>query len=192
MLLEALAYSRQAVADGEGWRLLGASFAHLSTAHLLANAAGLLLLALLLRPVLGPVRFTAVLAGAALGVPIGVHAFTTLDWYVGLSGALHALLAHGALRLRAVDRSHGIVLLAVAAAQVAFDQTRSVSWLGEPLAPQSHLIGFAIGLAIVPLEGLLRQLPAVRRRSRRDAGPHGQRGGSGCDRRCSRLAGRCG
>ena len=42
----------------------------------------------------------------------------------------------------------GFLLLLLLAASVGLDQQRSISWLGEPLAPQGHYWGLACGLAL--------------------------------------------
>jgi rhomboid family GlyGly-CTERM serine protease len=171
VLLESLVYSRQAVIDGDFWRLAGASIAHLSAAHLLANLAALALLVTLLRPVLGSVRLVATLAVGALGVPLGIHLLTTLDWYAGLSGALYTLLGGGAIRLLRTDPRTGLALLVATGTLVLLDQGRSVSWLGEPLAPQSHLIGFVIGLLSGPLSTLARAAAPRQRAGATGAAP---------------------
>ncbi|MGE0313947.1 MAG: rhombosortase [Lautropia sp.] len=149
MLLESLAYSRDAVSAGEVWRIPASSLAHLSIAHLAGNLLAATLLVSLLRGLVPARRALAVLCVGSLGVGLGVHWATTLAWYGGLSGAIHALMAYGALALaqRRRWRRHGVALFVLGAAQVAFDQSRTLSWLGEPLAPQAHLWGYASGAA---------------------------------------------
>ena len=159
MLLESLAYSREAVAVGEWWRLPASSLAHLSVAHLLGNLLAASLLVTLLRGFVAVHVSLAVLCAGALGVGAGVHWATSLTWYVGLSGAIHALIAYGALRFEGRRRWVGPTIFAACLLQVAFDQTRSLSWLGEPLAPQAHAWGFATG-TLIALVAMLRRLPA--------------------------------
>lgn len=98
--LDMLAYDRQRLLQGQGWRLLSAHLVHLNQWHLLMNLAGLVLLYELLwwrlpaRHVAGVLLASAatVLAGLWLGMP-------ELQRYAGLSGALHGLWAGSALLL---------------------------------------------------------------------------------------------
>ena len=95
-------------------------------------------------------RSRRVFALSALASSVGLYLATPLDWYVGASGALHGLLAWGAMRLPMPRGGCLVLLLGVS---VAIDQGRSISWLGEPLAPQSHYWGLACGLAMAIASG---------------------------------------
>lgn len=150
MLFESLAYSRDAVSAGEIWRLPASAIAHLSVSHLAGNVLAAALLILVLRPLMAARQALGVLAIGALGTGLGLHFATSLAWYAGLSGALYALAAHGALMLAAQRRWrwHGRGSFALVALQVTIDQSRSLSWLGEALAPQSHLWGFVTGAVV--------------------------------------------
>ena len=150
MLLESLAFSRAAIADGEVWRLLGANFAHLSWTHLYGNLAVFAGAVALLRSAAGPTELLAALAFSALATTAGLYFGSSLDWYVGASGALYGLLAWGTVRL---PMPAGLWLPALLTINVAIDQGRTLSWLGEPLAPQGHYWGLAGGLALALLSG---------------------------------------
>ena len=151
MLLQSLAFSREAIAGGETWRLLGASLAHLSWAHLGGNLAMLAGVLALLRPVATPVEMLAALAFSALATTTGLYFGSALQWYVGASGALYGLLAWGSIRL---PMPVGPGLAALLAINVAFDQGRTLSWLGEPLAPEAHYWGLAGGFLLALIAGL--------------------------------------
>ena len=148
MLLESWAFSREAIDNGEVWRLAGASLAHLSWPHLAGNLAVFAAAVALLRSVVGPLELMGALTVSALATTLGLYFGSPLDWYVGASGALYGLLAWGALRL---PMPTGLWLPALLAINVALDQDRTLSWLGEPLAPQGHYWGLVggLGLAIV-------------------------------------------
>lgn len=145
MLLQSWAFSRVAIEDGEVWRLLAANLAHLSWPHLYGNLALFAAAVALLRSVAGPMEVLAVLAFSSLATTTGLYAGSSLDWYVGASGALYGLLAWGAARL---PMPFGLWLLTALALNMAIDQGRTLSWLGEPLAPQGHYWGLAGGLAL--------------------------------------------
>jgi hypothetical protein len=99
----------------------------------------------LLRPVARADAVLGVLAACAIASTVGLYLGTSLDWYAGASGALYGLLAWGATRL---SMPAGAWLLLLLAGNVALDQGRTTSWLGEPLAPQSHYWGLACGLVL--------------------------------------------
>ena len=166
VLLESFAYSREAVNAGEWWRIPASAFAHLSAGHLAANLAAAALLVAMMRALV-PIRLAlGVLAVGAAGVGAGIHWATTLGWYAGLSGALYALIAFGTLALVRRDGRMGAACLGLCLIQILADQTRSLSWLGEPLAPQAHAWGFLTG-AVLALALLLRRpvQPSFRSRS---------------------------
>jgi rhomboid family GlyGly-CTERM serine protease len=148
VIAESWAFSRQAVAAGEVWRLAGASISHLSWLHLASNLAVFAAALLLLRAVARPLEVLAVLALCAIASTAGLYLGTTLDWYAGASGALYGLLAWSTVRQ---PSPRGLWLLLALTVNVVLDQGRSTSWLGEPLAPQSHYWGLACGLALAIL-----------------------------------------
>ena len=145
MIGESWAFSREAIAAGDLWRLAGANAAHLSWPHLASNLAVFAAAVALLRDAVRPMEVLVTLALCAIGSTTGIYLGTSLDWYVGASGALYGLLAWGACRL---PMPRGLWLLVLLMVNVALDQERSTSWLSEPLAPQSHYWGLACGLAL--------------------------------------------
>jgi rhomboid family GlyGly-CTERM serine protease len=145
MFAQSLAFSRTAVDNGEIWRLATASLAHLSWVHLAGNLLVFAAAVVLLRRTATPGAVVAVLAACALASTLGIYLGSTLDWYVGASGGLCGLLAWGASRL---PMPTGPWLLGLLTLNVAMDQGRTLSWLGEPLAPQAHYWGLACGLAL--------------------------------------------
>ena len=88
------------VADGEWWRLLTATFLHVSLFHLLLNMYALWILGQALEPVLGRWRFTALyfisaLAGSAvslLALPPGTMSLGASGAVFGLFGALFVIM----------------------------------------------------------------------------------------------------
>lgn len=153
MIYESLFYSREAVDQLEWWRLVTASFAHLSPSHALGNGLGLALLALGLGPVVRLPRLLAVLLAGAVATGLGIHCLTDLAWYAGMSGALWAVAGHGAYAIGREAPLAGRSMLAALALFVWLDQFRSLTWSGELLAPQAHLYGFVTGVTIAVLEG---------------------------------------
>lgn len=150
MIAESWSFSREAIAAGEWWRLAGANAAHLSWGHLAGNLVVFAAALQLLRPFARAGAVLWVLAACGIASTAGLYLGTSLDWYAGASGALYGLLAWGATRL---PMPAGAWLLLLLAVNVALDQGRTTSWLGEPLAPQSHYWGLACGLVLAISSG---------------------------------------
>ena len=155
LLMEGLEFSREAIADGEVWRLLGAAFAHLSWAHFAGNLALLGLVLVVVRPHATPREAVGVFAFVTLATTGGLWFGSTLDWYAGASGPLYGLLAWGAARLPA-PLGPGLLLGVVLV--VFVDQGRTQSWLGEPLAPAAHYWGLVGGLSVLLAAALADRL----------------------------------
>jgi len=151
-----LRYERQAILDGEVWRLLSGHFVHLGWRHLALNAIGLWLIWLLFRKEWSLRLWILLLLIVALGVSTGQLLFDPqLDWAVGLSGTLHGLFAAGAIAaLRHGEKSAAIMLLVLIAKllweQFASPMPGSEQWIGGAVVTSAHLYG-AISGAIFAL-----------------------------------------
>ncbi|MBA3564019.1 MAG: rhombosortase [Gammaproteobacteria bacterium] len=173
----ALRYDRAALADGEFWRLVTGHFVHLNWGHLLLNVAGLGMVWLLFATEYPLWRWVLVSVAGLAAMDLGFWiSEPPLAWYVGLSGLLHTLFAAGNLRWIAEDMPDGLVIGAVFAAKLIWEQTIgplpfTESSAGGPVVVDAHFYG-AIGGAVAAL-GLLiydRRLirgerPATRGRS---------------------------
>jgi rhomboid family GlyGly-CTERM serine protease len=158
-----LRYDRAALAAGEPWRLLTGHLVHLGWAHLGMNLVGLLLVWLLVGPAFGPVQWIAVTAGSALLIDAGFWWLSpTLQWYVGLSGLLHAMLVAGAVAMIAGgndSRTEALVLLLLVAIKIAWEQFAgplpgSEHTAGGPVVIDAHLYGAVAGAVsggLIPL-----------------------------------------
>ena len=156
-----LRYDRDAVLSGQLWRLITGNFVHFGWPHLLMNLAGLLLIWAIFTRVMTNLRWSVVTLTGALGVGIGLLGFNqAIQWYVGLSGVLHAILVAGIiLALNAGERIQWL-LLCLVAIKLLWEQTvgplpGSASVAEGPVLVDAHLYG-AIAGAIV---GFLLVLP---------------------------------
>ncbi len=140
---EALDYRRIAIANGQWWRLVTAHLMHVNAIHAALDVTGLLLVAWIFGAELdGRRQALALLIGAA-SVDVGLWFFhPEVDRYVGLSGALHALFAAGAvgwllarkptprsdatLRMR---RTWGTALLVGLVAKLVLESAGDAFWL---------------------------------------------------------------
>lgn len=162
-----LRYERDAVLEGELWRLLTGHLAHLGWSHLLLNLAGLMLVWLLCGQHLTTFAWWLLLLACALGDSLCLFWFEpTLQWYVGLSGVLHGLLVAGCLAgwVRKVPES--LPLLVAVSVKLGWEQWAgplpgSEVSAGGRVVVDAHLYG-AISGAIAML--VLLAVPAWRRR----------------------------
>jgi rhomboid family GlyGly-CTERM serine protease len=148
---EALRYERVAVLRGEYWRLLTGHLIHGTTQHLLLNVLGLGVIAALF-PREFSVRGWLFIALASMSViDLGFVLWEPqLEWYVGLSGVLHGLLAAGAIGWwRHESKGFAAVLSVVLVGKLAWEQWRGALPLSGdmPVIVDAHLYG-AIGGAL--------------------------------------------
>ncbi len=147
-----LAYDRAALGIGQVWRLLTAHLVHLGWAHLVLNLAGLALVAWIVGSAFGWLRWIYIAFVSIAAIDAGLWLFNPgLDWYVGLSGLLHGLLAAGLLpRILRRDRE-SIVLAIFVIAKLVWEQTSgplpgSESTSGGAVIVDAHLYGVVGGL----------------------------------------------
>jgi rhomboid family GlyGly-CTERM serine protease len=93
-----LRYEREAVLQGEYWRLLTGHLVHGSWLHLVLNGAGVGLIAALFPQHYSPRQWLLIGLVSLVVIDVGfVFWEPQLSWYVGLSGVLHGALAAGAI-----------------------------------------------------------------------------------------------
>jgi rhomboid family GlyGly-CTERM serine protease len=148
---ELLAFERDGLAAGEVWRLLGGHFVHLGWSHLLLNLVGLALVAWLVGYAFDGLRWLFVMVLSIAAIDAGLWFLDTgLDWYVGLSGLLHGLLAAG-LFVGLVRRDREALILALfVLAKLGWEQLvgplpGSESTAGGAVIVNAHLYGAAGG-----------------------------------------------
>lgn len=160
-------YDRQAIESGEYWRLASGHLVHLGTGHLWPNLAALVVIGLLFEGVLGAGAWWRSLLASAVAIDVGLYLREpTLDWYVGLSGVLHGIVAAGALVMLLRRQALGIVLAMGLAGKLLYEQTAgpvpfTAESVGGPVVVAAHLYG-AAGAALSEAAAQL-----VRRRSAR-------------------------
>jgi rhomboid family GlyGly-CTERM serine protease len=152
---EALVYDREALTDGEYWRLVTGHLVHSDTEHVLWDIAALVLLGGLFEQRLGR-WLLPVLAGAALAIDCWLYwLLPEVSLYCGLSGVLNGMLAAGLL-LMWNDRNDLVVLLVAAGAvsKIVVETANGGALFTDtlwPSLPIVHGVGFAAGLAVVLL-----------------------------------------
>jgi len=156
----ALRYERAAIAGGEWWRLLSGHWVHLGTAHLLADAAGLVLLWALYARELTPGQWCLVLACSTAAIDAGLWwGEPALQWYVGISGLLHGAWAAGALCAALRGQRQGWIMLAALAGKLVLEQRSGASLVmaGFPVVTMAHVYGALGGAVAVAALALARK-----------------------------------
>jgi rhomboid family GlyGly-CTERM serine protease len=151
---ESLRFERAGIAAGEAWRLLTGHFVHLGISHTLLNLAGLVLVWLLAGQAFACREWLWVIAGSIAAIDLGLWFGTPqLEWYVGLSGLLHGMLAAGILAGLAGRSTEAGVLAVLVAGKLAYEQIAgplpgSEASSGGAVIVDAHLYG-VVGGALV-------------------------------------------
>jgi rhomboid family GlyGly-CTERM serine protease len=172
---DALEYRRVALSS-EPWRVLTGHLVHINWPHALINAAALWAVARLYAPDLGPWRQAIALALSALAISAALAwLLPSIEWYRGLSGALHGLFFAGAAKWLLAERPRTLrrlwlpaVLFVGGWIKVALEQpggaaTPQSDWLGAAVIPQAHLVGALCGTL---MGALFAAMDARRQRQR--------------------------
>jgi rhomboid family GlyGly-CTERM serine protease len=145
-------YQRDAIEGGQYWRLVSGHLVHLNFGHLWPNLAALLIIGALFDDVFRSVDWLRASVVSAAAIDLGLYVFDpAVEWYVGLSGVLHGLVAAGALALLLRKQKLGAVLALGLGAKLAFEQLAgpvpfTAESVGGPVVVAAHLYGAAGGL----------------------------------------------
>jgi rhomboid family GlyGly-CTERM serine protease len=151
-----LRYQRDAIIAGQWWRLISGNLVHLGWSHLVLNLAGLLLVWLLFHRSLTTRNWVIVSLISAMSVGGGLLLFDPhLEWYVGLSGALHGLFAAGLVASLSAGNRAEWLLAALFVAKLSWEQLvgptpGTAALAGGNVIVDAHLYG-AIGGAVSAL-----------------------------------------
>jgi rhomboid family GlyGly-CTERM serine protease len=120
---EFLRYDRDAIVDGQAWRLLSGHFAHLGAAHFGLNVVGLALIAYLVIARFSPGQWLLIILLVILGIDLGFWLLEPqLRWYVGLSGLLHGIWAAGAIGGLRTGQIDYRLLLGILVGKLVYEQ----------------------------------------------------------------------
>ena len=159
----ALRYDRQAVLQGELWRLITGHLIHLGWAHWALNAAGLVLYALLADTPPRPRPLLRQVLVLGLGISVLLMLFMpTLAHYVGLSGVLYGLFVLALWPgVRRIDPLSVAALTTVAAwlagQLIQGPARREVDWIGGDIIVQAHLFGVVCAVSMLVAAAVSRR-----------------------------------
>jgi len=148
-------FTRVDIDAGQWWRFLTGNFVHLTWRHFAMNTLALVAIYALYSNCLKLNSMVFIFLLSCLSVTMGIWIFSPeLQWYVGLSGALHGLL----ITLIIIDYVKNkyvlnIVLLLAVMTKLVWEgmmgpMPGSESTAGGPVVVQAHLYGFMGGLLI--------------------------------------------
>lgn len=152
-----LNFQRDFIYAGELWRLVTANLIHSNIWHLLLNLGGFAVLWLLHHIHFTAWRYISLLLTASLLCSTMIfYLAPELDYYVGLSGSLHAMVILGALYDIRVKMLTGWLLLILTVAKVGYEQWQGpdpdLALLIEAnVAIDAHLYGALSGLVLFGL-----------------------------------------
>ena len=162
------AYNRDAIANGEYWRLITGHFIHLNNMHLLLNMLGVGLVLMLFDNVLAIWQwFVFLLASAFI---IGVMIYFTLpqvQGYVGLSGVIHGLYVLATMQLltQPKERNFALILAVMVTLKLLTENgvqgtSFTANLIGGHVLLPAHLYGAEVGLLFGVLAWLSKRLNA--------------------------------
>ncbi|MEX2125756.1 MAG: rhombosortase [Woeseia sp.] len=154
-----LRYDRTGIAEGDLWRLITGHFAHLGLPHVILNLTGLAVVWFLVGSACSSRQWFFVMVFSIAAIDLGFWFLDPgLDWYVGMSGLLHAVLVAGIVSRLGNTPVESIALALVIAAKIAYEQLAgplpgSESSAGGPVVVNAHLYGAIAGIIAA---GLMR------------------------------------
>lgn len=162
-----LRWDREGIANGEWWRLVTGHLVHLDVSHTMLNLAALAFLLMLVGRTWPPRQWCALIIVATAVIDTGLWWLTHLEWYVGLSGIVHAIAA-AALVQSLVAREPlawlvGMLGLSKLIYEIRFGALPFLDWAGGtdaiPVATEVHALGVIAGLAFGLCRALLLRTP---------------------------------
>lgn len=149
-----LRFDRDAIWDGEIWRVFSGHWVHLGWVHTLLNSAGMLLVAWLLPK--GHWKYwLAFWFFASLWTTLGVWLDERTGLYVGASGVLHGLLVLAAWYSRWLDDVRRYLMLIIIAGKLIWEQTtwyddgQLMDVIGGHVVVNAHLFGGLTAYAVL-------------------------------------------
>lgn len=150
-----LSYQREAILQGEWWRLLTAHLVHGTWGHWAFNAAGLLLVWAIFPAHLARWSALALIAGVALLTSLALLILDpTVSWYLGMSALLHGLFMAWSIEAVFQRRSFAGLMVAAITGKLAYEQLAgplpgSAEAVGLPVLVDAHLYAAFAGIVFV-------------------------------------------
>ncbi len=148
---------RDAIADGQVWRILTGNLTHTNLWHLAMNACGFVIIAFIYRHHIRPRLYTLLTLVISTIIGLAVWWTDTMA-YAGISGTLHGLFAWGAIQdIRQKDHYGWLLLVGILikiGQELYFGGSESTSSLiNARVAIEAHAVGLVAGiiLGLIPI-----------------------------------------
>lgn len=162
-----LIYVREAVSQGDAWRIVTSQFVHTNWPHYLLNISSVWLFALLFYTTINFKTFTINLFILAIAVGACIHLLEPqILWYAGLSGAIYGLYLIGAYSaLKDDDYLIGLGTAALIIGKVIYDHWfgplhDNSSLIEARVVTEAHVYGVCSALVLIGSEATLRYIRA--------------------------------
>jgi rhomboid family GlyGly-CTERM serine protease len=146
-----LRYDRASIAAGQWWRLLTGQIAHLSLHHALLNTLGLVFVWALFAREWKPLQWAVIALVVTVAIDGGLWFLDPgITWYVGISGALHGLMAAGVVAYIRRRDPLGWIMAVLLVVKLAYEHLHGplpFAGRGVPVVVDAHLYGAVGGLA---------------------------------------------
>lgn len=143
-------FDRQAIGEGEWWRLITGHLVHSSPSHLLWDVLAFICIAAYVECYSRGVLLASIVAGALAVDTLLLSPWSTLDFYCGLSGLLFAPLTVALWQHWQSNRGiYSVAPVLACCAKVSWEIGTADGWLvtsGWPAYPEAHLAGIVGGL----------------------------------------------
>ena len=144
-------FDREAVAQGEWWRLLTAHFTHSSASHALWDVLAFSAVTFWLSQYSVKQMIAAVSLGVVAVDILLLSAFSSLDYYCGLSGILFSPLLLVCYHYREANRGLvGFLPIVIVCTKLVWEVVVQTTWLVDTVwqaYPEAHLAGLMGGLS---------------------------------------------
>lgn len=149
-----LRFEREAIIEGELYRLLTAHIVHLNWAHALMNIAAAVIGWYLLRDSMSSQQWILSIVICGLVISILLFCMPELKWYVGFSGIVHGLMLQGLVfekHLRFVSKTLLIFALLLKVFYELWQGSSSadIELIGDNIIVEAHLFGLLAGLVMI-------------------------------------------
>ena len=146
----ALRYDRIAIQAGEFWRLATGHLVHGGLQHVFVNVLGVALMAALFNRTYSFASWAVIVVMGIVCIDLGMWLLMPqLQWYVGLSGVLHAVLAAGTVAWwKTEPKPLAALLTLILVGKLFWEQTQGALPLSGdlPVVVNAHLYGEIGGL----------------------------------------------
>ena len=148
------------IEQGQWWRILTGNLTHTNLPHLGMNLLALWVMGHLFRPAAKELMLVLVVISVSVGTAI---LFSSMQIYVGLSGALHGVFAYYALKEALEGRKSSWLLVVGVIAKIGWEQVygaspETASLIGARVAIEAHLAGGISGIALAGILPLRKRL----------------------------------